>query len=78
MRANQSAGREPRCDGGRAGASSLASCASGPSGCMDGAVDVIRDNFRSLPESDVDGGSEERLPVVEDGNGDGLRVRSKR
>ena len=82
MRSNQPAGRDVRCDCRRAGASSaaassLASCASGPSGCIDGAVDVIRDIFMSRPENDV-GGSEERLGALDDVNGDGLRVRKRR
>ena len=83
MRANQSAGRFACCDCGRDGAcsdsgSSLVSCASGPSGCMDGAVEVMSDSFRSLPNDDVDGGSDERLGTLDEVNGEGLRVRRRR
>jgi hypothetical protein len=54
IRANQSVGRDDLCEGGRVAGSaaeipSLDSCASGPSGCIDGAVDVIKDIFMSWP-----------------------------
>jgi hypothetical protein len=52
MRANQSVGRDDLCEGGRVAGSAgdtllLDSCASGPSGFIDGAVDVIKDIFMS-------------------------------
>lgn len=83
MRANQSEGRDERRDCGRicdssVVVSSLESCASGPSGCIEGAVEVISDIFMSRPENDATGGSEERLGALDEVNGDGLRVRSSR
>ena len=54
MRANQLSGLSLRCDWGRSCWLLLFSWASGPSGCIEGFVAVIRDSFMSEPENAVD------------------------
>jgi hypothetical protein len=54
MRANQLSGLSILWDCGRVCWSSQFSWASGPSGCIEGFVDVIRDIFMSVPENVVE------------------------
>lgn len=54
MRANQLSGLSLRCDWGRSCWLLLFNWASGPSGCIEGLVAVIKDNFMSEPENAVD------------------------
>lgn len=79
MRANQSADREARsllC--GRGGELlSLASCANGPCGCIEGAVAAARDTFISRLEKATSVGRSDECPAeLEEVNGDGVRVVS--
>jgi hypothetical protein len=77
MRSNQPSGREDRAWFTCVIGSFLANCAKGPSGCIDGAVDVTSDIAKSCPEN-VDGCSGCWVVSLDVSKGEGLRVRSMR